>query len=557
MPLIVVIMITTLISACIIPLTTAQYTGTKVSGKINVDTTWTQTGSPYNLTGNLQVGNGATLTIEAGVTVNLNSYYLDVAGTLQAIGTTTNRITINEGAMPTSNHFGQIYFTQTSTPWNETSGSGCIIQNSIINSPEISGSSSGLIITMRIEGSPKICNNTIRGITQDYTVGGALGIQVTSGSPIITGNLFTNNWRAIFVADGKEVTITNNTITHNRLGIGIISTATTAVHVNYNSIIDNYENGITIQNSVFNYLEVVGNLIQNNIYPDGSGIAIQNAGGNIHLTNNTIANNRAVGVFANPSSGIELSWNNFFGNSLNLKYVGAGSFDATNNWWGKDNATLIAQTIYDGEDDFSLGTVDIEPFLAEPNAYAPTVTSTTNPTPTPTVAPTVTDIPTESPSPTPSAAPTAQATTNSSATINLNLKGNITSSQITNITITANETTTTLQLTVTGQEGDIGFSNMTIPKTQNLQGTPAIYIDGSLAENQGYTQDADNYYVWYTTHFSTHQITIVFTPLQSVVEGGDQVDFTGALYGFAVGAVAASIIIAALVLAIKSRKATR
>jgi parallel beta-helix repeat protein len=410
---------------------------------------------------------------------------------------------------------------------------------------------------MRIEGSPKICNNTIRSITQDYNSGGALGIQITAGSPIITGNLFTNNWRAIFVVDGKEVTITNNTITNNRLGIGIVSTATTAVHVNYNSIIDNYENGITIQNSVFNYLEVVGNLIQNNICPDGSGIAIQNAGGNIHVTNNTIANNRAVGVFANPSSGIQLSWNNFVGNSLNLKYVGTGSFDATNNWWGKDNATLIAQTVYDGEDDFSLGTVVIEPFLAAANAYAPTVASAAIPTPSPTVAPTVTETPTESLSPTPSATPNTEVTTNSSSAINLSLNGNITSSQITNITITANEATTTLQLTVTGQEGDVGFSNMTIPKTQNLQGTPAIYIDGALAENQGYTQDADNYYVWYTTHFSTHQVTVVFTPMQSVAGGDNKVDFNGALYGFAVGAVVASIVIVGLLLMIKSRRATR
>jgi parallel beta-helix repeat protein len=515
------------------------------------------TGSPYNLTGNLQVSSGATLTIEAGVTVNLNSYYLDVAGTLRAIGTETNLITINEGAMPSANHFGQIFFTQTSTPWNESTGTGCIIQNAIVNSPEIKGSSSGLIVTLRIEDSPKICNNTIQSVTQDCTLGGALAIEVTAGSPVITGNLFTNNWRAIFVVDGKEVTVTNNTITHNRLGIGVSSTSTTAVHVNYNSILDNYENGLTIQNGAFNSLDIVGNLIQNISHPDGSGIAIQNAGGNIHITNNTVTNNRGVAVFANPSSSITLSWNNLVGNALNLKYVGTSSFDASNNWWGTDNSTEIAQTVYDGKDDSALGTVVYEPFLAAANSYAPTEISAANPAPTPTEAPKETENPTDSPSPTPNVASIIQATANSGLTVDINLNGNITSSQITNTTLTANETTTTLQLTVTGQEGDIGFSNMTIPKTQNLQGAPVIYIDGVLAENQGYTQDANNYYVWYTTHFSTHQVTVVFTPLQSVVGGGNQVDFTGALYGFAVGIVAASIVIVALLLAVKSRKANR
>ena len=37
-------------------------------------------------------------------------------------------------------------------------------------------------------------------------------------------------------------------------------------------------------------------------------------------------------------------------------------------------------------------------------------------------------------------------------------------------------------------------------------------IDGQRAANQGHTQDADNYYVWFTTSFSTHQVDIAFSP---------------------------------------------
>jgi hypothetical protein len=55
---------------------------------------------------------------------------------------------------------------------------------------------------------------------------------------------------------------------------------------------------------------------------------------------------------------------------------------------------------------------------------------------------------------------------------------------------------------------------MTIPKTAIPYGTsPVVYIDGTLAPNQGYTQDANNYYVWYTIQFSIHQVTIQFTGL--------------------------------------------
>lgn len=46
---------------------------TNVSGMISTDTTWTLTKSPYIVTGNILVSNGAALTIEPGVTVKVNS----------------------------------------------------------------------------------------------------------------------------------------------------------------------------------------------------------------------------------------------------------------------------------------------------------------------------------------------------------------------------------------------------------------------------------------------------------------------------------------------------
>jgi len=45
---------------------------TDVIGIITSDTTWTKVNSPYSLMGPTAVGEGVTLTIEAGATVNLN-----------------------------------------------------------------------------------------------------------------------------------------------------------------------------------------------------------------------------------------------------------------------------------------------------------------------------------------------------------------------------------------------------------------------------------------------------------------------------------------------------
>jgi outer membrane protein assembly factor BamB len=107
----------------------------------------------------------------------------------------------------------------------------------------------------------------------------------------------------------------------------------------------------------------------------------------------------------------------------------------------------------------------------------------------------------------------ATVTTNSE-TYTVQLGGNITSSQMTNLTITPQPTTssTIVEFTVTGKSGDHGFGNLTLSKDAIPYGAaPVIYIDGVQVANQGYTEDANYYYVWYITSFSTHTVTIQFT----------------------------------------------
>lgn len=66
---------------------------TDVAGQITSDTTWTVAGSPYVLTGDVEVGPGVTLTIEPGVAVRTDFRKLQVYGRLQAFGTAENHIT--------------------------------------------------------------------------------------------------------------------------------------------------------------------------------------------------------------------------------------------------------------------------------------------------------------------------------------------------------------------------------------------------------------------------------------------------------------------------------
>jgi hypothetical protein len=97
--------------------------------------------------------------------------------------------------------------------------------------------------------------------------------------------------------------------------------------------------------------------------------------------------------------------------------------------------------------------------------------------------------------------------------INLILEGDVAPSQMSNVTITTDKSagSTQLSFVLTGQAGSTGFSNITIPKSVIPYGTvPALYIDNQLALDQSYIQDSDNYYVSYITHFSTHDLSIIF-----------------------------------------------
>jgi thermitase len=177
--------------------------------------------------------------------------------------------------------------------------------------------------------------------------------------------------------------------------------------------------------------------------------------------------------------------------------------------------------------------------------YTTSPPTTTAPTPTPTSTPTAT------PTPTPSATNTINATADNGSTVALAISGNITSTQITDATIRIDQTagTTTVSLTITGQSGTTGYGNITIPKSQVPYGsTPILYIDDQPAENQGYSQDADNYYVWYTVHFSTHALSVVFT---GAGEKPLPPDYTLLI---AVAVIAAIICVAAAVVVLRKRR---
>jgi hypothetical protein len=218
---------------------------------------------------------------------------------------------------------------------------------------------------------------------------------------------------------------------------------------------------------------------------------------------------------------------------------GLYNFETANLNPGAYSLTLLAFDEHGASNGQSNSTITVKETALQPS---PTPNPTPKPAPKATTAPTSTPMYTAAPTPT---ATTLPAITDNGATIHLTINGNISSSQMSSVTIATNKSasTTTLSFTIMGQSGETGFGNVTIPKCAITYGTtPVIFIDNQPAQDQGYTQDSDNYYVWYTTHFSTHQVSIVFAAVSSSSLPVE------AIYGITAVAVVVLIVTVAVVL---------
>ena len=363
-------------------------TSTPVNGIINSDTTWTQANSPYSLTGNVLVNTGVTLTLQSGTTLNLNSNYIrvngsmiiepgaiinmataqasiEVNGLLDAKGTGANPIYIN-GAIGyissiTSASYSLITFSKSSAGWNEQAGSGCIIENALINSTFISASN-----------SVKLHNDMITGGEMTFS----------GGAPIISNNVI----ETAFSFDGASPTISNNKVIDGLISLGNnnVGSATITDNTISNAKTTALDSVAGIEFGYWGHILIQRNLITSSYAGIEIRTNIQNVQNSSIIEDNTIINN-SIGVLVLNLGSPIITNNNIYNNSYNVKLTEQASndIDMSNNWWGTTNQQAINQTIYDFKNDFNLGKVTFVPFLTTPNTQAMPNPNEPIPTPNP------------------------------------------------------------------------------------------------------------------------------------------------------------------------------
>jgi len=275
-------------------ITSAQ---TEVSGSITSSTAWTKAISPYFVRGTINVYPGATLTIEPGVIVKLDSAVsIQIGGELIANGTDTDSIFFLSNI--DNVRWGTIKFTDSSIDAAYDS-EGNYLSGSKIEYARIEGAENGGIYLDH--ASPFIANNMIiNNSTGSRNVGYyGCGIYCYYSSP----KIFKNNIRgnSAYMGGGiycyaSSALILENNISDN-LGFdggGIYLYLDSTPTISKNNIINNYSangGGIYCKGGITP--NITENVISNNSAEfNGGGIYCWNASPSI--SNNTISDNIAI-----------------------------------------------------------------------------------------------------------------------------------------------------------------------------------------------------------------------------------------------------------------------
>lgn len=363
-----------LIALFILFSTANSFSQTAVSGGIYQNTTWTQAGSPYLVTGSIVVFPGKTLTIEPGCEVRFtadntfntgNFIYLEIRGTLIALGTDANKI-----------KFTSTNSSDGSYNWQGINIKGSQGGNCQLDRIELHNSWYGIYneiaepgVTYNFTNCRFKNNNYALQLNADLNFtntifeknGVGKAAQVSYGSVTATNCQFTQNICSMTWSNNinlNDCIFTGNT---NNI-IGCPGTIQNCTFIN-NDFAFTECSGLQISNCTFDGNDVAieesgSSNITNSIFINNS-IAVK-LGENSTLSNNSITEN-GTGVQVrgmNPNTTLIIDNQLCNNTNFNLENLTDKNFQVNTNCFCSSDSATIENGIYDGYDDITRGLVN-------------------------------------------------------------------------------------------------------------------------------------------------------------------------------------------------------
>jgi len=321
----------------------SSFAQSMVGGVIDTDTIWTTNGSPYTVDQSVLVINGATLTVEPGVTLKFNpltSLFVN-DGTLRAMGTPDQRIvftTSGSGVSPfsASNRWGYVAFSDLAEDAafdaNGSPTSGCILAHAVI---EYAGGTTIQGAVHAEDSSPYIVDCLVHS---NYHGGvflrDAHGIRILGNS--IADNSTPISGGGLHAIDVDDALIQSNLVTRNhaREGSGLYMNSCSRVRIEANRIVANAQ------------LTVSTNGVLYPIGYEGGGMWLGSCG-SFEVSSNTISSNAVKltggGLFMKRGEALDLHNNQFISNQA--RTAGAIKFTANNSVLAGNTILSNAATI--------------------------------------------------------------------------------------------------------------------------------------------------------------------------------------------------------------------
>lgn len=320
-------------------LSAGTYSQTAVSGGIYSNTTWTVSGSPYIVTGNVVLFSSATLNIDPGVVVKFDSAAcLEVRGTLKAIGTVTDTIVFTSYlGSPSMGCWTGIKAIWTSSP----SAAGHQVTMEYVK-----GMYAQRFIDMDIAyNGPYIFTHCYFAHNNVVNHDGGMPSAVWENCKFVSNNTALD-YCQFYDRVSKSVFI------GNQVGVNGIDNVDTCLFTNNTVALQPAGStiGCTIQNNVKGVISdfnaVNNTFINNTVTNNGTGVEITRYfNGSINFTGNTICNNTGYNITRSGT-------------------FATNDADLSGNCWCSTDSAAIRAKIYDGYVNSSFGLVNFTPMAA-------------------------------------------------------------------------------------------------------------------------------------------------------------------------------------------------